>query len=100
MKKSRWLLLALLSWSLPWLGMELALLGPDLWVLMTEGMCPSGPPDVSAYPCTVPEFLLRMFLGPFALIGQLMLAGAWSAVWVCGAIGVVGVRALLVRRAL
>ena len=54
MTKSRWLLLALLSWSLPWLAVELALLGPDLWVVLTDGMCPSGPPDVSAYPCTVP----------------------------------------------
>jgi hypothetical protein len=100
MTKSRWLLLALLSWSLPWLAVELALLGPDLWVVLTDGMCPSGPPDVSAYPCTVPEYLLRMFLGPFAFIGQVMLTGAWSILWACGALGVAGVRALLGRRAL
>lgn len=97
MTKPRWLLLLAASWLLPWLAAELALLGPDLWVVLTEGMCPSGPPDVSAYPCSVPEFLLRMFLGPFAFIGQVMLTGAWTVVWGCGVVGVGAVR-LLARR--
>ena len=49
------------------------------------GMCPAAPPDIAAYTCTAPQYLLRMSLGPWALPGHLVLWGLWlggvGAVW-------------------
>lgn len=75
---------ALALYIVPWVVMEAALIGPDLVDVLLTGTCPAGPPDVSPYPCSPWEYLLRMFLGPFALIAQIMLAGAWTLVYGAG----------------
>jgi hypothetical protein len=68
----------------PWVIAESLLIGPDLLTVLATGTCPAGPPDVSPYPCTPWEYLLRMFLGPFSLIGQALLAGTWTMIYGAG----------------
>jgi hypothetical protein len=60
--------------------------------VVSTGMCPAAPPDVPAYPCTVRDYLLRMTVGPWALMGHFAVWSAW-----CGVVVLVGIGLLLVR---
>lgn len=60
--------------------------------VVATGMCPAAPPDVPAYSCTVLDYVMRMTVGPWALMGHF---AVWS-VW-CGFVVLVGSGLLLVR---
>lgn len=84
------LALAVLLPAITWLVINAG----DLAGVAQSGICPSAPPDIPPYPCTVGEYLLRMTLGPWALIGNLFVCCGW---WVILGVGL-GML-LLVRRA-
>jgi hypothetical protein len=42
-------------------------------------MCPAGPPDVVAYPCAPLHYVARMTLGPWALMGHVIVWTVWWA---------------------
>jgi hypothetical protein len=81
-----------------WIGVpfvvSVALIGPGLLQVAGSGMCPPAPPDVGAYPCSVGAYLLRMTLGPWALMGHILLWTIWTVVFV----GWFGLLTLLRRR--
>jgi hypothetical protein len=53
--------------------------------LVWNGVCPGGPPDISAYLCNALEHQSNALLSPFALAGAVMIAPiavlGWSATW-------------------
>lgn len=48
---------------------------PDV---VQTGMCPPAPTDIPAYPCTPGEYILRMTLGPWAVLGHILIWLVWS----------------------
>lgn len=60
--------------------------------VVSTGKCPAAPPDVPPYPCTVQDYLRRMTVGPWALMGHLVVWSGW-----CGIMVLVGVGVLLGR---
>jgi hypothetical protein len=56
------------------------------WILsgaiavLETGTCPPAPPDIPATPCSLGEYLLRMALGVWALMGHLMTWMFWIVV--------------------
>jgi len=94
----RFLLIAGL-WLLPPLTISLGTVALGLPEVLQTGMCPAAPPDVAAYPCTASDYLLRMTLGPWALLGHIALLGAWTFLLACGWVLVALVRSLRPSRA-
>ena len=54
---------------------DLVLIGPDAINVVQTGMCPGAPTDIQPYPCTLSEFLERMYFGGFAIIGHMFFSG-------------------------
>ena len=47
------------------------------------GMCPSAPPDIPAYACSVGDYLGRMTFGFWALMGNITVVIAWALIDMC-----------------
>jgi hypothetical protein len=71
-----WVLIFL--WITPPLAVSLASILAGLPAVLDTGMCPAAPPDVAAYPCGIDDYLARMTVGPWALIGHVTVAGVWT----------------------
>lgn len=60
--------------------------------MIQTGICPPSAPDVPAYPCGLGEYLFRMTLGVWALMGHLVTWIAWFVAnfifWGLGLLGV------------
>lgn len=69
--------------------------GVVLWGLpevLATGQCPGAPTDVAAYPCGPAEYILRMTLGPWALMGHTAMWAGWGAVYTIGCVFRLAVR--------
>ncbi|HET7011000.1 MAG TPA: hypothetical protein VFI11_09515, partial [Anaerolineales bacterium] len=77
-------------WIVPPLVIGGAFIASGLVEVLRLGMCPPAPPDIAAYPCTASDYILRMSLGPWALVGHITIFSVWGAVLA----GVLLVRAL------
>ncbi len=71
--------LALALWMGPPATVSLILVGSGLPSVLQTGLCPPAPPDIPSYPCTAFDYLLRMTVSPFALMGHIAVGIAWSA---------------------
>lgn len=90
-----WKILALgaaLSFIVPLL-LSLGPVAAGLPQVMDSGMCPAAPTDIPPYPCTPREYLLRMTLGPWAMMGHVVIWTAW-----CVVLFVVGLIVVVARR--
>ena len=56
----------------------LSLIWPDLQGVRQAGICPALPGDSEAYPCTLGQFLNRMYFSPFALTGKVFMYLYWG----------------------
>ena len=85
MVKHPWrkILLITALWVVPPLLVSAAVVAYGVPSVYRSGMCPAAPPDIPAYPCTVLDYLLRMTVGPWALLGHLTIAGAWTITLGC-----------------
>lgn len=75
-----WLWLFVLSMLLPPLAMSIAWILPGAIAVIQTGTCPPAPPDIPAHACSLGEYLLRMTVGVWALMGHLVTWMAWFAV--------------------
>ncbi len=62
---------------LPPLLMSVSWIWPGAIAVIKTGMCPSAPPDIPPYPCTLSDYLLRMTVGVWALMAHLVTWMAW-----------------------
>lgn len=76
----RWLAFFLASMIVPPLMMSLAWILPGAIAVGQTGTCPPAPPDIPAYSCSLGEYLLRMTVGTWALMGHLVTWMAWVVV--------------------
>jgi hypothetical protein len=77
----RWLpvALALALWIGPPMAVSFILVGSGVPSVLQTGMCPPAPPDIPSYPCTAFDYLMRMTVSPFALVGHVAIGIAWTA---------------------
>jgi hypothetical protein len=77
----RWIrmALALALWIGPPAAVSLILVGSGVPAVLQTGMCPPAPPDIPSYPCTAFDYLMRMTVSPFALVGHIAIGIAWTA---------------------
>ena len=71
--------LVLLFVVLPPLIISFITILPGALEVRQSGMCPGAPPDIPPYACSVGEYLMRMWLGPFAIMGQAVICFLWIA---------------------
>jgi hypothetical protein len=76
---------------LPPLLINVAVLWDSAALVLETGQCPPAPPDIPAYPCTLGDFILRMTLGPFAIMGQFLILTAWLIIGLPASLGLWGV---------
>ncbi|WP_204141843.1 hypothetical protein [Halomicronema sp. CCY15110] len=89
---NRWIALFLLSMLGPPLLMSLSWILPGAIAVIQTGSCPPAPPDIPAYPCSLGQYLVRMTVGAWALMGHLLTWMAWFAVnFVLWGVGLFGV---------
>lgn len=69
-------------WIPPILFISINLIAGAIQVVQT-GMCPSAPPDIPAYACSLGDYLGRMTMGIWALMGHLTLVIAWALIDMC-----------------
>lgn len=88
----RWISLFLLSMIVPPLLMSLSWIFPGALTVLQTGMCPPAPPDIPAHPCSLGQYLTRMTVGSWALLGHLVTWMAWVVTnFVLWGIGLFGV---------
>jgi len=66
-------------------------IGSGLPAVLATGMCPAAPPDIPAYACSAPDYLLRMAFGPWAMAGHIFI---WCVSGVLVTLGWLAVRVL------
>ncbi|MEM6518475.1 MAG: hypothetical protein AAF892_10185 [Cyanobacteria bacterium P01_D01_bin.71] len=76
-RTQRWILLFLLSMIVPPLMMSLSWILPGAITVVQTGTCPPAPPDIPAHPCTIGQYLTRMTIGLWALMGHLVTWMSW-----------------------
>ena len=47
--------------------------------VIQTGMCPPAPTDIPAYACSVSDYIYRMTVGGFAIIGNIIIVLTWFA---------------------
>lgn len=91
-RQQRWIGFFLLSMILPPLLMSLSWILPGAITVIQSGTCPPAPPDIPAHPCSLGQYLIRMTVGVWALMGHLLTWMAWVVVnfmlWGIGLFGV------------
>lgn len=92
----RWITCFLLSMVVPPLLMSLSWILPGAIEVIQTGTCPPALPDIPAHPCSLPQYLTRMTIGLWALMGHLATWMSWIVVnfllWVVGMFGVALIR--------
>jgi len=82
----------------PPLLISLSWIWPGAVEVIQTGTCPPAPPDIPAQPCSLTQYLLRMTVGVWALMGHLATWMAWIVVnfilWALGLFGVALIRNL------
>lgn len=77
---------------LPPLLMSLSWIMPGAIAVVQTGICPPTPPDIPAHSCSLGQYLTRMTVGLWALMGHLITWMSWFVVnfllWGLGLFGV------------
>ncbi|MEM9817022.1 MAG: hypothetical protein AAF827_11570 [Cyanobacteria bacterium P01_D01_bin.6] len=73
----RWISLFLISMIVPPLLMSLSWILPGAITVVQTGTCPPAPPDIPAHACSLGQYLTRMTIGLWALMGHLVTWMAW-----------------------
>jgi hypothetical protein len=94
-----WRTVALLGvlWIAPPALVSLVSIVSGLPAVLETGLCPPAPPDIPAYPCTAIEYVARMAVGPWALMGHLAVVLVWT-VFLGSVLSIVAVWRLRRRR--
>ena len=76
-QRQRWLRLFLLASVFPALMLSISGIVPGAMVVAQTGVCPPAPTDVLPRACSVGDYVLRMTLSPWAIVGHLFIWMGW-----------------------